>query len=61
MPIITVILVLLFAGFICWLVSSAPMIHPWFRNAIIGVIVFAALLYILGLFGVGPAHHWNWK
>lgn len=61
MPIITVILVLLFAGFICWIVRSAPVIDAFFKNLIIGIVVFATLLYILSLFGVGPFPHVNWR
>lgn len=54
MPILTILFVIAIAAFICWMVQLAPFISPWFKNLIFGVIAFAALLYIFGVFGVGP-------
>ena len=49
MPIVTIILVLLFVGFLLWVVKTAPLpIDPWFKTLIAGVIVFAFLLWFLG-------------
>ncbi len=50
---ITIILVLCLVGFLCWVVSTAPIpIHPWFKTIIIGVIVFCAIVWTLNRLGV---------
>ena len=53
MPIVTIILVLLFVGFIMWLIQTAPIpIHPWVKMVIMGFIAFAVLIFILNMIGV---------
>ncbi len=53
MSIIGIVLVLLFVGFLFWVIQSAPIpIHPWFKMIIMGVIAFAVLIWVLNLLGV---------
>jgi hypothetical protein len=53
MPIISLILVLLFIGFLIYLIQSAPIpVHPWIKTVIMGIIFFAALVYVLNALGV---------
>ena len=58
MPIVTVILVLLFVGFVLYMLTSAPIpIHPWIRTLIIGLVCFALILWILSIMGVSTGMH----
>jgi hypothetical protein len=49
MPFIEIILVLVAAGFLCWLVTMLPLAPP-FPRVIQGVIIFLVILWIVGLF-----------
>jgi hypothetical protein len=60
MSIIAAILVLLFAGFIMWVVRTAPLpIDGWIRTVIIGLIAFATIIYLLNGFGFNTGIHLN--
>lgn len=55
MPIFaSVIVVVLFAGFVYWLIQYLPVAEP-FSSIARGLIVFAVVIYIVGvLFGFAP-------
>lgn len=53
MSIVSLILVLLFIGFLIYLIQTAPIpVHPWIKTVIMGLIFFAALIYVLNVLGV---------
>lgn len=53
MSIIGIVLVLLAIGFVLWIIQTAPIpIHPWIKTVIMGVVIFAVLIWILNLLGV---------
>ncbi len=53
MSIVGIVLVLLVIGFILWMLQTAPIpIHPWIKTLIIGIIVFAVIVWMLELAGV---------
>jgi hypothetical protein len=53
MSIVGIVLVLLFVGFIFWIIQTAPIpIHPWIKMVIMGVIAFALLIWLLNVLGV---------
>lgn len=53
MSIIGVVLILLFLGFVLWIIQTAPIpINAWIRMVIMGFIIFAALIWILNLLGI---------
>lgn len=50
---IQLILVLLFIGFVVWLIQTAPIpVHPWIKTVVIGLIFFCVLIWILNQLGV---------
>lgn len=61
MSVITIILVLLFVGFILWMLTTAPIpIHPWIKTLIIGLVCFALLIWILSALGVHTGINLHW-
>ena len=53
MSIVSIIIALIIVGFICWLVTTAPIpIHPWIKSVIIGVMFIAVLIWIMNGLGV---------
>lgn len=53
MSIVSIVLVLLFVGFILWMLTTAPIpIHPWIRTLIFGLVFFAVLIWILNALGI---------
>lgn len=53
MSIVSIIVALLVVGFVCWLISTAPIpIHPWIKSVIIGVLFLAVLIWILNSMGL---------
>jgi hypothetical protein len=60
MPIVQILLVLIVAGFLCWLVAMLPLAPP-FPRVIQGVIVFLVILWIVGLFfPIGGFSTWGY-
>lgn len=57
MNLITVILILLVAGFAAFMIQTAKAIDPWFKNLIVGVIIFAVLVLLLNGFGFDTRLH----
>ncbi len=56
MSIISLILLLAVAGFVCWLVLTViPMPEP-FPRVIVGVVLLLVVLYVLQALGVLPGH-----
>lgn len=53
MNFIELILSLAVAGFLVWLVMQIPM-PAIFKNIIYGVVCFALILWVLGMFGLVP-------
>lgn len=53
MSVVTIVLVLLFVGFIIWLVQTVPVpVNPWIKNVIMGIIFFAVLIWLLNTMGI---------
>lgn len=53
MSLLTLVLVLLIFGFICWVITSAPIpMNPWIKNVILGILVIAMVIYVLDSFGL---------
>lgn len=53
MNIISIIVALLIVGFVCWLVTTAPIpVHPWVKSVIVGVIFLTVLIWILNGLGL---------
>lgn len=49
---ISILVVLLIVGFLCWAIQSAPLpLNPWFRNVITGVVILFLIIYLLNSFG----------
>ncbi len=58
MSIIALVVILLIAGFIIYMVSTAPIpIHPWIKNLIIGVIFLGLVIWLLNSFGLNTGIH----
>lgn len=58
MSIISLVLVLLVFGFIAYMLTTVPIpIHPWIKTLILGILVFALVIYLLGVFGVNTGFH----
>ena len=55
--IMLMLVIILIAGFISWLINSAPFIHPWFKALFIGVLCMGCLLYVLQACGVPMPFH----
>ncbi len=51
MSLISVILALAIAGFLCYLLLLIPM-QPIFKNVAVGIIVFFLIIWVLQAFGV---------
>ncbi len=63
MSIVGIILTLLVIGFVAWLLTTVPIpVHPWVKTAIIGILLFFVLVWILNQFGIdtGPFKTLHW-
>lgn len=53
MSIAGLLVLLLVFGFIAYMLMTAPIpIQPWFKSAIVGILVIAMIIYLLNAFGV---------
>ncbi len=55
MTLVSLIFVLIIAGFACWLLSQVPVAEP-FRKIIIGVIIFFTVIWIGQQMGFLPGN-----
>ncbi len=51
MTLVSLVLTLAIAGFVCWLILQIPMIEP-FRKIIIALVIFFLVLWVLQGFGL---------
>jgi putative effector of murein hydrolase LrgA (UPF0299 family) len=52
---ISLILLLLIVGVVCWIIQTVPLPIPdWCKRLIIGLVILFALLYVLRMFGFYP-------
>lgn len=62
MSIVSIIIALLIVGFIAYLIQIAPVpIHPWFKAAIIGILIIATIIWILNGMGLGTGFNLRFK
>jgi hypothetical protein len=53
MSIVTLLVVLLIAGFILYMLMTAPIpIHPWVRSLITGILIITLVIWLLQGFGL---------
>ena len=52
---ISILLAIVVAGFVCWLVTFLPLANP-FKQIFMGVVVLFLVLWILQSFGLVGAH-----
>lgn len=65
-PLLEVVLVLLFAGFIAWVIGALPFVAEPYRKIAQGFLLFACLIWlVLDVYGffvgpVGTVHYHRW-
>lgn len=60
MSLIGLVVILLIAGFVIYIIQTAPIpINPWIKNVIVGILIIGVLIWLLQVFGFDTGLHFR--